>query len=42
MTMLGQHIVRNERLNKPIRVPAMNGAEWGYLLRSLETAKGLD
>ncbi|RAY97110.1 hypothetical protein DP187_21620 [Enterobacter cloacae] len=38
---LGRRIVRSEGLNKPVRVPAMNGAEWGHLLRSLETVKGL-
>ncbi|TQI77313.1 hypothetical protein FHU10_5287 [Serratia fonticola] len=38
---LGRLIVRNNVLNKPIRVPALNGAEWGHLLRSLETVKGL-
>ncbi|MEB7891711.1 hypothetical protein NGK36_20840 [Hafnia alvei] len=38
---LGRRIVRNEGLNKPVRVPALNGAEWGHLLRSLETVKGL-
>lgn len=38
---LGRRIVRNESLNRPIRIPALNGAEWGHLLRSMETVKGL-
>ncbi|PKH19390.1 hypothetical protein CIG19_20355 [Enterobacterales bacterium CwR94] len=38
---LGRLIVRSDVLNKPIRIPALNGAERGHLLRSLETVKGL-
>lgn len=38
---LGRRIVRNESLNRPIRIPALNGVEWGHLLHSIETVKGL-
>jgi len=33
---LGRHIARCQRKHKPVRIPALNGAEWGQLLRSLE------
>lgn len=37
---LGRLIIRNGHNNKPVRVPALNGAEWGHLLRTLETGRG--
>lgn len=33
---LGRHIARCQRKRKPVRIPALNVAEWGQLLRSLE------
>ncbi|AHK22078.1 MULTISPECIES: hypothetical protein [Yersinia] len=33
---LGRHIVHCQSKQEPVRVPALNGAEWGQLLRTLE------
>lgn len=33
---LGQHIARRQRKQQPVRIPALNVAEWGQLLRTLE------
>lgn len=35
-TVDGEAIARCQRKRQPVRIPALNGAEWGQLLRSLE------
>ncbi|MCT4709076.1 hypothetical protein MUA04_02465 [Enterobacteriaceae bacterium H11S18] len=36
---LGNQIAQCGRSMKPVRVPALNSAEWGHLLRSLELTR---
>jgi hypoxanthine-guanine phosphoribosyltransferase len=36
---MGRLISRAQRQHKPVHIPALNGAEWGQLLRSLEIAR---
>lgn len=33
---LAKVIARSERRHQPVRIPALNGAEWGQVLRTLE------
>lgn len=36
---LGKVLARSERERRPFRVPALNGAEWGQVLRTLELTR---
>lgn len=36
---LGKPLTRSERERRPFRVPALNGAEWGQVFRTLELTR---
>jgi ppGpp synthetase/RelA/SpoT-type nucleotidyltranferase len=36
LRILAKIIARCERRHQPVRIPALNGAEWGQVLRTLE------
>ncbi|EJG2388931.1 hypothetical protein AM391_RS23660 [Kluyvera ascorbata] len=42
MRSFGRHIVKAATNQRSVRIPAMQGSEWGYVLRALEMIRSFN